>query len=45
MTAEEIIETLTEIVNKRGDKVVFINGYEALVVDYNVADDCIDIEG
>lgn len=45
MTAKEIIETLTEIVNKYGDKEVFLNGYGVLVVDYNVVDDCIDIEG
>lgn len=43
MTAREIIDTLNELVEIHGDKVIFADDYEVSGIDYNVADDCFDI--
>lgn len=43
MKASELIYDLKHIIETNGDKEVFVNGYGVLDVDYNVADDCIDI--
>ena len=43
MTAVELIEELTYLVEKHGNVDVFILNYEISNVDYDVADDCIDI--
>ncbi len=44
MKTSELIYCLRLLMEKHGDKEVFVDGYGVLSVDYNVADDCIDID-
>lgn len=43
MTAQEVIDELMTLVHKHGDKIIFADGFEVIDIDYNVADDCYDI--
>lgn len=45
MTLDELIDELMDLSRKHGECEVYINGYEILNVEYNLADDCIDIDG
>lgn len=42
MTAKDLIQRLTELVNERGDNEIYSNGYEIMEVDYNEEYDCFE---
>lgn len=43
MTLDELIDELMDLSRKHSDCEVYIDDYEISNVEYNLADDCIDI--
>lgn len=43
MKASELIYDLRHLIEKHGDKIVFVNDYEVIDVGYDADDDSIDI--
>lgn len=44
MRAQELVDELIYLICKYGDKEVFFDGLGVMGIDYNVNDDCFDID-